>query len=101
MEMVENYGDTVPGPCPALVFEGGRYQCGIVLEPLAYLHSFQDEGVLRGSMAILISSGTGCDSLGYSNKRNDQLKLADMMKDLASDSRKLLEIEAAFTIVYE
>lgn len=64
MKLVQNLGDIAPGPCPALTLQDGKYLCGLVLFPKKWFKSTHSADVLRQAVAIRISSGTGCDSVG-------------------------------------
>lgn len=73
LQLVSTLGETVKGPCPALVPKAdGSFTCGIVLHPKKYIkHSHYPERILQKHFAVLIGANTGCDELG---KEYDELE---------------------------
>lgn len=82
LKLVKNFGDTVPGPCPALTErEDGSFGCGIVINPLKYIKkSKYRPDVLRREFANLIGSGSGCDEVGLEYSPEEEARLDEMIR---------------------
>lgn len=66
------------GPCPALEHEGGRFVCGMIVRPLAYLWQANglnggdgasivpdgDNALIGSQVAEALGAGRGCDAEG-------------------------------------
>lgn len=80
LKLVEEYGDPVTGPCPALVKnKNGTFSCGIVLKPKKYLKkSKHTKDVLSKNFALLIRIGQRCDELIEEDTKRDLDKLVNL-----------------------
>ena len=54
----------IPGPCPALEFEGGRLRCGLVRRPSLYMRLPNEwaDALLGSLFAQMLGVGKGCDA---------------------------------------
>jgi hypothetical protein len=65
MLLVDEYGDRVPGPCPALITDGEGFLCGLIARPKEFLPGNPERLMnLRAAFAILVGADTGCDEQG-------------------------------------
>jgi len=53
--------DTEKPPCPALIFEEGKYWCGLVRRPADYFPGFMHHYIVP-LLLELFKFGVGCDS---------------------------------------
>lgn len=61
-QLVDSYGERVPGPCPALVTEpDGSKTCGMVTRPRDYSPARAGAHELRAAIRLLIGANIGCD----------------------------------------
>lgn len=87
LQLVDKLGDTVPGPCPALMRKSdGRMTCGIVENPNKYLkHRPYPAKVLSKHFANLIGAGLGCDELLENDTPEEEAKLDLLIKNTTTD----------------
>lgn len=100
--LVKTLGDTVKGPCPALVNNhDGSYSCGIVLNPKRYIRkSKYREEVLSREFAKLIGAGSGCDEIGYDEDPEEDEKLEEMYYSTLNDKASMAELKNAIRIIH-
>ncbi|MGD9785101.1 MAG: hypothetical protein AB7E80_16195 [Hyphomicrobiaceae bacterium] len=80
LRLVDKVGERAPGPCPALVRDGDRMICGLVLRPKDYING-GSAMKLREAVALLIGSGSGCDEAGDDRSPEVREKLKKIQKD--------------------
>lgn len=100
--LVRKLGDTVPGPCPALVANAnGTFACGIVLDPKKYIRKskYRPE-VLAREFSKLIGAGTGCDEIGYDDDPEEEKKLDELYDRAVNDPEKMAQIKNAMRIIH-
>ncbi|MEG1839212.1 MAG: hypothetical protein RR220_07980 [Bacteroidaceae bacterium] len=86
MKLVKELGDTVPGPCPAIVEINGKVQCGILINPKKYIKTKKyPEKVLRKYFAFLIGAGNGCDELGFGYNPEEESRLSELLDAITSN----------------
>ena len=100
--LVNDFGETVPGPCPALVKRpGGNYGCDIYLQPKKYIKNRPyPEDVLKRNFGHLIGAGTGCDDIGYSTDPAD-LELIDEIYNASKNEPDFIKkAKIALKVIY-
>lgn len=102
LNLVENLGDTVPGPCPALVSKSdGTFRCGVVENPNKYIKNRPYPAkVLSKHFANLIGSGLGCDELGYDEDPDEDLKLRNMLEVCSQDEEFVKRMKMSLRVVH-
>lgn len=100
--LVKTLGETVKGPCPALVANNdGSYSCGVVLNPKKYIpKSKYREEVLRREFANLIGAGTGCDEIGYDDDPEEERKLDELYHAAVNDKENIKRVKNSLRIVH-
>lgn len=101
-KLVSSLGETVPGPCPALVEKhDGTYRCGIVENPNKYIKgSKYPAKVLSKHFANLIGAGAGCDEIGYDEDPEEEIKLDNMVEVLAQDENWIKKTKQSLKIIH-
>lgn len=102
LKLVNRLGDTVPGPCPALVEkQDGTFACGIILTPNKYIKSSKYPAqVLSKNFAILVGAGTGCDELGDDPEDIEIVKLDDTIEACKNDPEWRRKAEIALKVIH-
>lgn len=100
--LVHRLGDTVDGPCPAVVKNpDGTYYCGIVLNPNKYIkNKTYPAKVKASSFAFLIGANTGCDELLEDDAPEEERKLDSLAEKLPQDSEWRKKAERAMRIIH-
>lgn len=100
--LVEKYGDTIPGPCPALKSKAdGSYSCGIVDNPKKYFpNNKYQEKVLSENFAIAIGAGIGCDELIENDTQEEVDRLNLIIGDLFENPDLYEKINTAMVVLY-
>lgn len=100
MNLVDQLGETVPGPCPALTLDNGQYKCGIVMHPKKYIRSIYDSGKLREAFKVLIGAGNGCDELGEEFTPEQEKQLEEFIDKYRNDPDFLTKLRAAMKVIH-
>lgn len=100
--LVKQLGETIAGPCPALIDErDGTFSCEIVLNPKKYFkRSKYREDVLCREFALLIGAGTGCDEIGYDEDPEEERKLELEYQNTLNDVEKMNRYREAVRIIH-
>ena len=100
--LVSSLGDTVPGPCPAVVKQSdGTYVCGIVLNPNKYIQGKTYPAKVKAhSCAFLIGAGTGCDELLEDDTPEEERKLDSLAEKLPQDPEWRQKAERAMKVIH-
>lgn len=100
--LVKTLGDTIAGPCPALVDnKNGTYSCGVVVNPQKYFKKskYRPE-VLSREFAKLIGAGQGCDEIGYDEDPEEDEKLHHMYETSLKDPDTIKMYKNALRIIH-
>lgn len=99
--LVNELGDTVDGPCPAIVERDGKVLCGIVLNPKKYIkRSKYSADVLSRNFAKAIGSGTGCDEIGDNPEPGEEDALEDMIDSMRSQPDFQRKMEVVLKVIH-
>ena len=99
--LVSNLGDTVPGPCPAVVSKpGGQWVCGIALTPNRYIKRPYPAAVLTRHFKNLIGSGLGCDELGENPTTEQEHALTQRLDCLTADTEFIKKVQQSAKIIH-
>lgn len=99
--LVDQLGETVPGPCPALTEYQGKLQCGVVLKPEKYLKDRPyPNKVLSRNFAFMIGAGNGCDEIGYDTDPEEDRKLKEMYEGFLKDEELMAKYQRAMKVVH-
>lgn len=100
--LVNALGETIPGPCPALVRNNdGSYACGIVLQPKKYIKgSKYPEEVLRKNFAHMIGASRGCDELMEHDSDEESVKLDQMILSTKADPVWVKKTKIALKVIH-
>lgn len=100
--LVDNFGETVKGPCPAMRRSAaGVVRCDIVINPKRYIKSndYMASAYSR-NFALLIGAGTGCDELLDDDTQEEEAKLDAMIDGVMSDAKMVEKLQRAVRIIH-
>ena len=102
LRLVRNIGDTVEGPCPAMIEnEDGSVSCGIVINPKKYIKGNKyPADVLSRNFAKLIGAEMGCDELCDEEDEEEERKLDEMEQKLSTDEEFIRKVKVALKVVH-
>jgi hypothetical protein len=102
MQLVNTLGETVAGPCKALVSRAdGSFGCGIVMYPNKYIKgSKYPAKVLQKHFSVLIGAGSGCDELLENDTEEEAEKLDAIIANCMDDPEYVKKAKAALIIVH-
>jgi hypothetical protein len=92
------WGERVPGPCPALVEDGEKLVCGILQRPEHYVRPGRGPKALRDAMSLLLGVGLGCDVLGDESPETGLPKL-DAVAQLFEESTNEKDLANALRVI--
>jgi len=76
--LVTTWGEHAKGPCPALVDDGEKFVCGVMLRPNDWLKAARSPTTLRQAFGLLIGVGLGCDDSGDEPDETAQPKIDEL-----------------------
>lgn len=77
------------GPCPALLMDDGKSQCGVVANPAAYINSEEPEAIMREYALEVIGARTGCDCRINGEPTNKEFYRALEVRDAIMRSKRM------------
>ena len=100
--LVRKLGETVKGPCPALVAKmDGTFSCGIIENPNRFIKgSKYPAAVLSKHFAFVIGAGTGCDELGEEQNEAEEMKLDKMIEQTKNDPEWRRRAQLAIKVIH-
>lgn len=100
--LVKELGETVPGPCPAMMeMPDGTVRCEIIVNPRKYFpKSKYPVPVLSRNMANAVGSGIGCDELGEYPDPEEEEKLDIMLARVQSDPQFIKKATIAIKVLH-
>lgn len=100
--LVSKLGETVDGPCPAMVQrKDGSFGCGVYLHPKKYIKRPYPEAVLQRNFGHLIGAGTGCDELGMNEDADQEMKLMNMIDEIKNDPVWVKKTKIALKVIHD
>jgi hypothetical protein len=101
LKLVDRLGDTVPGPCPAIVFVNGKVLCDIVRHPKKYfIGNKYSEEVLRRNFMKAIGSGEGCDELGDNPTAHEEALMDKYREKKLNDPEFRRKMQVVMKVLY-
>jgi hypothetical protein len=100
--LVDNLGETISGPCPAIARKpNGEIRCGVVLNPNKYIRGNKYPArVLSKHFASLIGVGTGCDELLPDDTPEEEEGLLKIIEALTNDSEWIKKGKSSIKIIH-
>lgn len=100
--LVDNFGDTVKGPCPAIkTTPSGAVVCDIVINPKKYIkNSDYTAAALSRNFACLIGAGNGCDELLDDDTQEEEDRLEAIVSAIQDDAKKIEKLQRAVRIIH-
>lgn len=100
--LVDELGDTVAGPCPAIVHKtDGRMTCGVVENPNKYLkHRPYPAKVLSNNFARLIGAGNGCDELYEDDTKEQEELMEEIINERLNDKDYIKNAKLAIKVIH-
>lgn len=101
--LVDILGDTVPGPCPALISKNdGSFTCGVVDNPHKYIKNRKNytAKALSNNFKILIGAGTGCDELFENDTEEEEAKLDKIMEAKKNNPTWISNARRAIKVIH-
>lgn len=101
-KLVSHLGETIPGPCPALMQKNdGSYGCGIISNPKKYLKNRPyPADVLSRNFAHLIGAGRGCDELYENDTEDESIKLNNILEQVKQDDNWIKKSKIAIKVIH-
>lgn len=102
LKLVDKLGDTIAGPCPALVAKkDGSYGCGIVETPKKYIKdSKYPKEVLSKNFSFMIGSGRGCDHLLKNDHFMEMARLQRIIGESLADLQWQKKCDIANKVIH-
>lgn len=99
--LVSRLGETVDGPCPAIVIQDGKTVCDIILHPKKYIKgSKYNEDVLRRNFMKAVGAGVGCDELGENPSEIEMSRMNEYEKRMTEDPEFKRKIKIVLKVLY-